>query len=67
MRNKYILSIYALFTYAFINIVVGFFTLSFADTIVFADMQLYDALVCMISAIFIAWGTMIVGVVVLKY
>ena len=67
MRNKYILSVYAMFAYALANIVVGFFTLSHANTVVFAHMQTYDAIICLISAIFIAWGMMIIGVVALKY
>tara|TARA_R100001443_G_scaffold111211_1_gene123826 strand:+ start:6074 stop:6277 length:204 start_codon:yes stop_codon:yes gene_type:complete len=67
MRNKYILSVYAMFAYAMANIITGFYTLSYANTVVFAHMQPYDAIVCTISAIFIAWGTMIIGVVVLKY
>ena len=66
MRNKYILSVYAMFAYALANIVVGFYTLSHANT-VFAHMQPYDAIICLISAIFIAWGMMIIGVVALKY
>ena len=67
MRNKYILSVYAMFAYAMANIVVGFYTLSHANTVVFAHIQPYDAIVCMISAIFIAWGMMIIGFVVMKY
>tara|TARA_R100000005_G_C4988427_1_gene196216 strand:- start:213 stop:458 length:246 start_codon:yes stop_codon:yes gene_type:complete len=67
MRNKYILSVYAMFAYALANIVVGFYTLSHANTVVFAHMQPYDAIVCMISAIFIVFGMMIIGIVVMKY
>ena len=67
MRNKYILSVYAMLAYAMANIVVGFYTLSHANTVVFAHMQSYDAIVCMISAIFIVFGMMIIGIVVMKY
>ena len=55
------------FSYAMANIVVGFYTLSHANTVVFAHMQPYDAIVCMISAIFIVFGMMIIGIVVMKY
>jgi len=60
-----ILSIYAMLTYAMANIIVGFWTLSFATTTWFAHMQVYDMIVCMISAIFIAWGMIVIGVVVM--
>ena len=63
MRN--ILSIYATLAYAMANIIVGFWTLSFATTTWFAHMQAYDVIVCMISAIFIAWGVIVIGTVVM--
>ncbi len=62
--NKNILSIYALFTYAFLNIIVGLWTISFADTTVIADMQEYDAVVCGVGTIFIVWGMLIIGTIV---
>ena len=61
-----IIAIYVAFLYAFLNITVGFWTISFADTIVFAEMQTYDAFVCGIGTIFILWGMMIVGTVVFR-
>tara|TARA_B100002019_G_scaffold70971_1_gene61115 strand:+ start:3582 stop:3800 length:219 start_codon:yes stop_codon:yes gene_type:complete len=64
MRN--ILAVYILFAYAFLNITVGFWTISFADTTVLADMQTYDTLVCGIGSIFILWGMMIVGTIVFR-
>ena len=64
MRN--ILAIYTLFAYAFLNIVVGFWTIAFADTTVIADMQTFDALVCGIGSIFILWGMMIIGTIVFR-
>ena len=64
MRN--ILAVYILFAYAFLNITVGFWTISFADTTVLADMQTYDTIVCGIGSIFILWGMMIVGTIVFR-
>ena len=61
-----IIAIYVAFLWAFANITVGFWTISFADTTVIADMQTYDALVCGIGTIFILWGMMIVGTVVFR-
>ena len=61
-----IIAIYVAFLYAFLNITVGFWTISFADTTVIADMQRYDAIVCFIGSIFILWGMMIVGTVVFR-
>ena len=61
-----IIAIYLAFLYATINLIVGFWTISFADTIVFAEMQTYDMLVCGIGTIFILWGMMIVGTVVFR-
>ena len=61
-----IIAIYIAFLYAFLNITVGFWTISFADTTVIAHMQTYDALVCGIGTIFILWGMMIVGTVVFR-
>jgi len=61
-----IIAIYRAFLYAFLNITVGFWTISFADTTVIADMQTYDALVCGIGTIFILWGMMIVGTIVTR-
>ena len=61
-----IIAIYVAFLYAFLNITVGFWTISFADTTMFAEMQTYDMLVCSIGSIFILWGMMIVGTVVFR-
>ena len=61
-----IIAIYIAFLYAFLNITVGFWTISFADTTVISDMQTYDALVCGIGTIFILWGMLIVGTVVFR-
>ena len=61
-----IIAIYVAFLYAFLNITVGFWTISFADTTVIADMQRFDTLVCGIGSIFIIWGMMIVGTVVFR-
>ena len=61
-----IIAIYVAFLWAFLNITVGFWTISFADTTVIADMQRYDAFVCSIGTIFILWGMMIVGTVVFR-
>lgn len=60
------IKIYVLFAYAFLNISIGFWTISFADTTTIADMQLYDTIVCSIGTIFIVWGMMLVGTVVAK-
>jgi|TARA_R100001460_G_scaffold108127_2_gene158377 hypothetical protein len=60
------IKIYTLFAYAFLNIVIGLWTLSLANTTVFADMQIYDAFVCGVATIFIVWGMMIIGTVVAK-
>tara|TARA_R110002012_G_scaffold276027_2_gene462864 strand:+ start:984 stop:1184 length:201 start_codon:yes stop_codon:yes gene_type:complete len=59
-----IIAIYVAFLYAFLNITVGFWTISFADTTVIAEMQTFDTLVCGIGSIFILWGMMIVGTIV---
>jgi len=64
MRN--ILAVYILFAYAFLNITVGFWIISFAETTVLADMQTYDTIVCGIGSIFILWGMMIVGTIVFR-
>ena len=61
-----IIAIYVAFLWAFLNITVGFWTISFADTTVIADMQTYDALACGIGSIFIIWGMMIVGTIVFR-
>ena len=61
-----IIAIYLAFLYATINLIVGFWTISFADTTVIAEMQTYDMLVCGIGTIFILWGMMIVGTVVFR-
>ena len=60
------IKIYVLFAYAFLNISIGFWTISFADTTTIADMQTYDMIVCGIGTIFIVWGMMLVGTVVAK-
>lgn len=60
------IKIYILFAYAFLNISIGFWTISFADTTTIADMQLYDTAVCSIGTIFLVWGMMIIGTVVAK-
>ena len=60
------IKIYILFAYAFLNISIGFWTISFADTTTIADMQLYDTIGCSIGTIFIVWGMMLVGTVVAK-
>ena len=60
------IKIYVLFAYAFLNISIGFWTISFADTTTIADMQPYDTIVCGIGTIFIVWGMMLVGTVVAK-
>jgi len=60
------IKIYILFAYAFLNISIGFWTISFADTTIIADMQLYDTIVCSIGTIFLVWGMMIIGTVVAK-
>jgi hypothetical protein len=61
-----IIAIYLAFLYATINLIVGFWTISFADTTMFAEMQTYDMFVCGIGTIFILWGMMIVGTVVFR-
>ena len=61
-----IIAIYVAFLYAFLNITVGFWTISFADTTVIADMQMFDTLVCGTGPIFILWGMMIAGTIVTR-
>ena len=61
-----IIAIYVSFLWAFLNITVGFWTISFADTTVIAEMQRFDTLVCGIGSIFIIWGMMIIGTVVFR-
>jgi len=61
-----IIAIYVAFLWAFLNITVGFWTISFADTTVIAEMQRFDTLVCGIGSIFIIWGMMIIGTVVFR-
>jgi len=63
--NKHILPIYALFAYALLNLIVGFHVIhTFANTTVFAHMQVYDAVVCGVGTIFIVWGMLIIGTIV---
>ena len=61
-----IIAIYVAFLYAFLNITVGFWTISFANTTVIADMQMFDTLVCGIGSIFILWGMLVIGRIVLR-
>ena len=67
LYNMNIIGIYLAFLYALANLCIGFFTIhTFATTIVFADMQRYDAFVCMVGSIFILWGMLVIGRIVLK-
>ena len=62
---KKILSIYALLGLGFIYNIVGLWILdTFATTTAFAQMHLYDAVVCMVSLIFIIFGLLVVGKVI---